>query len=186
VQTFVAPSRARFFAARRFRCPVIGGPSKTGIDKHGFLPDGSFAGILPDGPLDTKRPFKPKSALIRSSNIAKLLDRPRIHLIIRQSIPHAASGGRQGRQASVPDASLLTRKSLLHSAQGVERPSFLPLPDMSARIGKKSRQYLFVRGFFRNTKLQPSVAALIRYERLVSCASAVGTDDRPLQTTECQ
>jgi hypothetical protein len=145
-----ASCRARFFAARRFRCPVIGLPA-----------DGSFAGILPDGPLDTKRPFKPKSALIRSSNIAKLLDRPRIHLIIRQSIPG-------------------------HSAQGVERPSFLPLPDMSARIGKKSGQYLFVRGFFRNTKLQPSVAALIRYERLVSCASAVGTDDRPLQTTECQ
>ena len=45
MQTFVAPSRARFFAARRFRCPVIGGPSKTGIDKHGFLPTAHSLGF---------------------------------------------------------------------------------------------------------------------------------------------
>src|SRR6478736_1549393 len=46
------------------------------------------------------------------------------------------------------------------------------------------KKKIFVRGFFRNTKLQHSLAALLTYDRLVSCASAVGTDDRPLQTTE--
>jgi hypothetical protein len=48
---------------RLFDGPPITGQRKrraAGIDKHGFPPDGSFAGILPDGPLNTKRPFKPK------------------------------------------------------------------------------------------------------------------------------